>query len=76
MSPYVYSVLLPFKTPPVKPAYDYPMNTSIVETTYEFNLTATAGSATYPIPSGGYGIAVSILPHAFNSFTSATGVVY
>lgn len=65
LNPYVYSVLKPFKTEPIKPYFDYPLNTSLVEQTLEFTVNATLGNNAGLIPSGQYGAIVSIAPHAF-----------
>jgi len=67
-SPYVRSILLPFKTKPIKPFYDYPLNTSIVETTLEYNFNLVPANGSGITGSSGYGAAVAIFPHAFNAF--------
>jgi hypothetical protein len=45
-------VLKPFKTNPIKPYFDYPLNTSIVEQVVELNLPAILGDGTGLIPAG------------------------
>jgi len=57
MNPYTKSILLPFTTFPIKPYYDYPINTSIFETTYEFPCSATYGTSGV-IPTGTSGLAL------------------
>lgn len=64
------SVLRPFDTEPIKPYFDYPLCTSLYEKTYEMVVPATlSGAANCAIPVGTYGVAISILPHAYNAFT-------
>jgi len=49
------SILRPFDTEPIKPYFDYPINTSLFETTYEMSLKTVLGDGSGVIPSGTYG---------------------
>lgn len=65
---YVASLLNPFGTTPIKPAFDYPLNTYFVETTLELPLTPTLSVGPYPIGnSGTYGFSAVVLPHSFST---------
>lgn len=43
---FVQSILKPFKTEAIKPYFDYPLNTSILEQIVEFNISAKLSTAT------------------------------
>lgn len=49
----------------MKPYFDYPLNTCLLEKTHEFNVNAIAGSGTGQIPSGTYGSVFTIAPHSY-----------
>lgn len=65
---FIASVLKPFSTEPMKLPYDYPLNTTIVEQTLEFNLYASLGNGTGVINNNTYGIVFVVSPHSFNDF--------
>lgn len=58
-------MLKPFKTEAIKPYFDYPLNTSILEQTVEFTAQAILGTGTGLFPAGTYGVCFAISPHAF-----------
>lgn len=72
VSNYTKSVLLPFLTKPIKPFYDYPLNTSVLETTLELNVNLVAANGTGVTGSSGFGCAMAIMPHAFNAWAPNT----
>lgn len=63
----------PFKTEAIKPYFDYPLNTGLLEQTLEFDLTAVLGTGTGSpvvpngvIPVGAYGAIFAVFPHSYN----------
>lgn len=65
MSKFGMSVLRPFEYGPIKPYFDYALNTSIYEQTYEMDISMTAGNGNGILPNGTYGTSIVILPHAY-----------
>jgi hypothetical protein len=68
MSNYTKSILRPFDTTWIKPPHDYPLNTSIVETTHEMNIVPTSGGIW-----NGYGTSLVIYPHSYNDLVNTNG---
>lgn len=74
MTPYARSILFPFSTSWIKPPHDYPLNTSVIETTYEVALVPVLGTGSGLFPSSTYGVSAVVLPHAFNDLININGM--